>query len=55
MSWSIPRLEKVVGSLVGSTGAADDWSSVVSGSRRVVGRVPADGDGRREGGIGLFC
>ena len=55
VGWGIPRLEKVVGSLVGSPGAADDWSSVVSGSRRVVGRVLADGDGRWEGGIGLFC
>ena len=43
---------------MGSPGAADNWSSVVSVSRRVVGRVLADGDdddGRWEGGIGLFC
>ena len=45
----------VIGSWVGSPGVADDWSSVVSGSRRVVGRVLADGDGRWAGGIGLFC
>ena len=55
IGWGIPRLEKVVGSLVGSPGAADDWSRVVSGSRRVIGRVLADGDCRWEGGIGLFC
>ena len=52
VGWGIPRLENIVGSLVGSPGAADDWSSVVSGSRRVVGRVLADGDGRWECGIG---
>ena len=42
---------------MGSPGAADDWSSVVGGSRRVVGRILADGydgDGRLEGGISLF-
>ena len=55
VGWGILRLEKVVSSLVGPPGAADDWSSMVSGSRRVVDRVLADGDGRLEGGIGLFC
>ena len=52
MGWGIPKLERVVGSWVGFPGVADDWSSMVVGSLRVVGRVLSGG--RWECGIGLL-